>query len=488
MNNPHMGELDFFRRQYIVGSRAPATWDWPYCRFSTDFILASHPEIPVNERCEDRRHLIALGDILDPEFPDRNNQQVLDSLFESFTNYAELEKATFRMGGRWLLLAALNDECRAYPDATGSRPIYFTPVDGEIWMGSLPSVLAIEFGFEPDAQLLDESVATKWGDWWPGSLTPFQQIRHSGPNHYLDLRRGVSFRFWPDKTIPTVSVDTAAREIGKLLSGLLRAAAHRYKVFVAITGGYDSRVLVAASKGIHNEIGFFTLAYPGIEQFDLHTPARVAKAFGLNYVTERLDLPDDNFFASFDRLSSHMVRGQCRLNAFSYLRFPSNAIFVEGTASEIIRCFYYKNGKHPQHIDAAELACRAGFGDTLAARLEFQEWLESVPHDTSINIMDLFYWEQRIGNWSAADYQTQEAVRRVFSPFNCRQILTIGLGTSVEARRDPYELHRRICKQFLPDILYYRFNYFQRKNLLDFSRRVVRRIRHLLRTAASSGR
>ena len=483
-----MAELDFFQRQYVVGSRTPTTRDWPCRVFATDFVLAAHPELPVNERCVDRRHLIVLGDILDPEFPDRNNQQVLDSLFQAFTGYPELEHATFRMGGRWLLLAALNDECRAYPDATGSRPIYFSSVDGEIWLSSIPSVLSTEFGFKPDEQLMEELAAIEWGDWWPGSLTPFPQVRHSGPNHYLDLRLGVSIRFWPDKAIQTVSVDTAAREIGRLLSGLIRAAANRYGVFIAVTGGYDSRTLIAASVGIHDKIGFYTLAYPGIERFDLHTPARLAEAFGLNYMTLQFEQPDNNFLESFDFLASRMVRGQCRLNAVSYLRFPSNAMFVEGTASEIIRCFYYRNGNHPQRVNAAALANRAGFGDAPAALLAFETWLENAPDDVGINMLDLFYWEQRVGNWSAADYQTQEVVRRVFSPFNCRQLLIVGLGTPVEARRDPYELHRRICKQLLPDILRFRFNYSLRKSMLVFSRRVVGRIRRLLRADPASRR
>jgi hypothetical protein len=484
----HMADLDFFRRQYLVGSRAPTTRDWPCRVFATDFVLAAHPDVQVNDRCVGRRHLIVLGDILDPEYPERNNQQVLDSLFEAFTGYPELEHATFRMGGRWMLLAALGTECRAYPDATGSRPIYFSLVDGEIWLGSLPSVLATEFGFKPSEQLIKDLAATERGDWWPGSLTPFPQVRHSGPNHYLDLLRGASIRFWPDEAIQTVSIDYAAHEIGRLLSGLIRAAANRYSVFIAVTGGYDSRTLIAASGGIHGKIRFYTLAYPGIEQFDLRTPARMAKAFGLNYVTEQFEQPDDKFLESFDLLASRMVRGQCRLNAVSYLRFPSDAVFVEGTASEIIRCFYYRNGKHPQRVDAAALADQGGFGDAPAALLAFEQWLENVPTDVGINMLDLFYWEQRVGNWSAADYQTQEVVRRVLSPFNCRQILIVGLGTSVDMRQEPYELHRRICEQFLPDILRFRFNTLPPKRLLDFLRRAVRRIRRLLRAVPASGR
>lgn len=475
-----MAEFDLFRRQYIAGPRPPASQNWPSRWIGRELVLAAHVDLPVHGREETGRYLTVVGDILDPDFPERNNQQVVDWLFGELLSYLALEKAIDRLGGRWVLFAGFGDECRVYPDATGSRPIYYSFVDGQAWVSSLPSVLAREFGFDPNHRLVKEFASFKHGDWWPGALTPFNEIRHSAPNHYLDFTSGTPRRFWPKRPVASCNVEDAAPEIGRLLAGMMRAASNRHRLYMAVTGGYDSRVLIASSSDIHDKINFFTLAYPGIDDFDLKTPALLAQAFGLKYAVEEFDSPSEEFLHSFDQLASSMVRGQCRLNAASYLRFPEDALFVEGTASEIIRCFYFKKGAHPATIDAIELARRAGFEGSSPAAQAFEEWLANVPNDTNIALLDLFYWEQRVGNWNATDYQTQEWVRRVFSPFNCRQLLAIGLGTPIEARREPYQLHRNICEQMLPEVLQFRFNFSVRKSLQNYLQRLVRRTARLM--------
>lgn len=477
-----MAKRDIFRRQYLLGPHSSVMQKWEGREFAGNYVLTAHPDIPVNECCIDNRHLVVIGDILDPDHPSRSNQQVLESIFDEFSSYSSLENSTFKMGGRWLLLANLDDECRVYPDATGSRPIFYSLVDDQIWISSLPSILAKEFGYDQDKSLVAEMGSTEYGDWWPGSLTPYSQISHCGPNHYLDLHRNQAVRFWPLNPLPSRKVDVAANEISRLLSGLMLAASFRYCLYMAVTGGYDSRVLISASKEIHERIKFFTLAYPGIEQFDLHIPMRLAKAFGLNYSVQQFNFPNEEFLEEFDHLASGMVRGQCRMNASSYLDYPNDAMFVEGTASEILRCFYYNDGNHPDVIDPAELSRRAGFAQLPSAIKAFEDWLESVPKDTGMNMLDMFYWEQRVGNWSATDYQTQETVRNVFSPFNCRQLLVAGLGVPVEYRCVPHTLYLTICEQLLPKILRFRFNYkfSPGRNVMNILRKVARRGLRLL--------
>ncbi len=476
-------EIDFFRRQYLFGPRAPTRFEWP-TRGVAQHVFAAHPDLSVCARSDEDRQLLCIGELFDADHPELTNEDVANRLFERFSNFAALEAATATLGGRWSLIARDKSGIRIYPDATGSVPIHYAEIDGHLWVSSLPSIIAMECGLELDDALIAEFRRTPAGDWWPGALTSYPEVRHSWPNFYLDVEHKRPSRFWPLESVAPVDVESAARTMARMLDGLLRAAARRFQLYLALTGGYDSRTLLAVAKPLHREIQTYTMAYPGVPSFDIDTCHKLTRRFSIPYSVERCDEPPEDFLAGFDGLASHMVTGLGRLNAYSYRRFaPPDAFFVEGTASEIVRSYFLSVRNKERIVQASALASVCGF-ESKRAEEAIDEWLSQIPTTLGFDPVDLFYWEQRVGNWNATDYQTQECVRRVFSPFNCRELLVTGLGAPVPSRRDRCRLYRRICELTLPETLDYRFNFTARVGV----RRLVGRVARVFRAFARHGR
>jgi hypothetical protein len=307
------------------------------------------------------------------------------------------------------------------------------------------------------------------------------------PNHYFSLADHRAHRFWPVGDVATVALDDAVTRILASICGIALAASRRNRLHVAITGGYDSRVIVAATRPLHDRIRFFTVQHPHVGATDLAIAEKVAARLGLDYQVHAYVEPTADFLAAFDRNAGYMVSGQCRMNARTYLDFPPDSLFLEGAASPIGKASYYKKHPHPEMVTAEFLAGAAGFSGSPLALAEFQRWLEGAPAHTNVSLLDLFFWEQRTGNWNAMDFTAQGIARRVMSPFNCREVLELMLGVAAEHRRHPHRLHRELCRAALPELESLDFNVTGRDKLIRLARRLYRKLRAWRQPSAPMG-
>jgi hypothetical protein len=126
--------------------------------------------------------------------------------------------------------------------------------------------------------------------------------------------------------------------------------------------------------------------------------------------------------------------------------------------SEIARCFHYKDGAHPVELTPELLASLSRYPGNPVAMSAFAEWLAGVPHGTNVNGLDLFFWENRLGNWASMLFTAMDTVTEVVNPYNCRELLETALGVDLKYRRAPYLLHQRVCELAAPGTLSEPFN------------------------------
>jgi hypothetical protein len=460
-----------FRGQFLLGPSFFSAPEWSKQQIFNGLCLSSGPELALAFARSADNEIVCLGDIYDTRNPGHDNRQVLENLVRSLSNFSDFEMAARSAGGRWLILLRIGNEIRAYPDPTGSIPLYYCE-SGDLWVGNTPQIIAEALHLEKDKQLIAEFNSHRRGDWWPGEITPYKQILHMMPNHYYDLIRREPRRFWPVVDIPPVDIYAGITGILKLLHQIILAASYRYELYMAITGGYDSRAVLAGARGLHDKIKFFTVAYPGIKNIDIEIPRRIARQLRLDYRIIPYVEPSQEFLDLFDRNSAGMVSGQCRLNAMTYQKFPRSILFVEGAASPIGKASYYKYAAHPETITPMMLCKYAGCAENPVALRAFEKWLGGVPSSTNVKILDLFYWEQRMGSWNAMDFTSQGMTRKVFSPFNCREILELMLGVPDRDRQYPHRLHQKMCDQALPELRFIRFN----STWIDNAKKIKKRI------------
>src|SRR5690606_10012170 len=90
---------------------------------------------------------------------------------------------------------------------------------------------------------------------WVSDKTPYQNITRLKPNHYVDLESGTAHRYFPVKKIQTDSLENVVEKTCRILPGIIDAICHRKEnILIALTAGWDSRMLLASSRKHINQI------------------------------------------------------------------------------------------------------------------------------------------------------------------------------------------------------------------------------------------
>ena len=98
-------------------------------------------------------------------------------------------------------------------------------------------------------------------------------------------------------------------------------------------------------------------------------------------------------------------------------------IVVQGEAGGLGKLFYrlpfiYK-------VNEKSLATAVGMRGSRIAEQAIEQWLKSASQAVAlgINILDMIYWEMRLGNWSTLAISSYDIVFESFIPFNCRKLM-----------------------------------------------------------------
>ena len=474
--------------QFVAGDPPMQTPSWfrqfHFAHFST---LAVHDFAPVTQFSSSTCELTCIGHIVDPRRPELANDGIVRQLAIACNDFAQLESATATLTGRWALFARIGQSARLYPDASGLKSLFYVVGSEGLSIASQPGLLA---SVSPSARAnsdLSKPGTSSNALAWPAQRTPYEGIKQLLPNHYLDLSTATARRFWPQGSIEPLELDSAAKQIGHLLEGGIRGVIERddHTTFT-LTGGMDSRTLLAAAVSMWDRLKFITVVDWSTPLHDVWIPYQLSKRLRLRHnwlwtprvSTELVEVQHSNTSGMFRDPNQHQV--------FAFGK-AGRALMLVGGCSEVCRCYY-----HPVHdpaiVDAALLSTLSGWGHHQFAVDAFEDWLADVPSNSGVSTLDLFYWECRLGNWAALSYTADDAFLDQIPPFNSREILAIGLGTSVDNRRPPYRLHRRVCELMAGQVLEQPVNSTWLDSVRQFSRPFVptrlrssaRRVRHRL--------
>jgi hypothetical protein len=118
-----------------------------------------------------------------------------------------------------------------------------------------------------------------------------------------------------------------------------------------------------------------------------------------------------------------------------FCHFGSDITILNSNVSENSQ---YKYWLPKSNIDGEGLSIITGRYHPLAIR-EFDKWIQGAKgacEESGLNIMELLYWEQKIGRWAAASFGEYDIVTETFTPYNNRLLNVILLGISERYRRD----------------------------------------------------
>lgn len=330
--------------------------------------------------------------------------------------------------------------------------------------------------------------------WWPGDSSPYSEIKHLLPNHYLDLTTREVIRYWPSVPLKPMAVSEAVKEGQALLQNLMKGAANRFALKVGITAGWDSRLLLAATKGIKHEVSYYTLLYWNMTKNhpDVSIPADLLGKIGLTHQIISCPSQMSTQFKSIymnNVTTAHPAWGPIAEGFLGH--FPPQTVAVKANGGEVIRSYYELAFFEP--LNGGSLAKLTQMGGNTFAIRSYNRWLstaKAAAEANNLNPLDLFYWENRMGNWQAMSQLEWDIAQETFTPFNCRRLLELFLSTPKRYRKGPdYELFVRLISALWPELLQWPINpessrtkamaknFLAKAGLLKVSKRTINQLR-----------
>ena len=424
-------EARLFNRQFLLSKTRCESLRWA-CHNIGGYFLYAHPNLELTVAHNHDVEAILLGYLFDHQVPERSNQDILNGLVSMQKPDALLERVD-QCSGQYVLIFRSDKHCIVLHDAGGQQEIFYDTAFTTF--ASQPKLLQLVVQAAPIADSRARQFYTSdvfnQSKVFVGSSTHLEDVWHLSPNHYLDLDQKKVVRCFPRQHRTSLTGEVAADRAIGMLRGFLRAASLRYDLRIGLTAGYDSRVLFLASLGI--ECQYYTSKNSSKDNaVDIAIAKRLARAHHQTlHVDEHMRRGISDEAMNIQDISIDFPR-------YRPLReYHPKKMIVNGNISEIARSYY---GDHA-YESGAELARVSGFGNSVHAHQIFEGWLSN--HRTSFEQLgydyrDMFYWEEKIGNW-AAKGKTEAALNAiVYSPFCCRRLLEVLLSTD-RSQRDKYE-------------------------------------------------
>jgi len=209
-------------------------------------------------------------------------------------------------------------------------------------------------------------------------------------------------------------------------------------IYLPLTSGYDSRVILAACKSLNIPIKTFTIARgKSISLSDKNLPPILSKLCMYPHFSINVQLEKSNINCKLLEKWNYIIgRNHTGVDREYYIRdvysFANSGDFILTGHGFELSTYYYKNKN-------------------------ITKW--DIKDD--ININDRLYFEGRLGGWLkyiTSSYTIEKNIHRIY-PINCRDILCNFLNLPDSIRKDAKnKLNKDLVKIFYPQLNNYKYN------------------------------
>jgi hypothetical protein len=456
-----------YHNQFVLGPYyIQGLTDWQRIEVTPSILLMTHPDLNTYQTQYASKSLTLVGYILDPDKPQSCDADIVNALIVQLSECDRFVAYTYKYGGRWILIMNDGKEVRLFNDAAGLRQVFYTEKlhTKELWCASQPKVIAELLNLEKDkeaVEFIDSYKFRKNPEFrFPGDGSPYREIKHLLPNHYLNLETGQCKRFWPDKPLSYLSFNEAVGSVSSTLQGLMQSAANRFDLALSITAGLDSRVVLAASKAIKDLVSYMTVRQIGMPDNhpDVATPSQLLTGLNLKHEVVRSSLIiDDEFIEIFKRNVSipHYIYAADAQAILNY--YTQSKVAVTGSVSEVCRSSFRAKNRYLKNKDITikDFARLQQMGMDKYALDHFNHWLLRTGELYNLHILSLFEWELDDGNWLAmCQLEFDIAWKDIFTPFNCRNLIKAMWSVKQEYMWPPeYQLYKAVINELWPEVL-----------------------------------
>ena len=420
------------------------------------FVLVTHPETRVARHEQGDRITVLVGDAFFTAEPlDRTPLEVLAA-----ADGDRLLDVLDQLSGRFAIITRRDGRTRFYHDAFGARSVFYRQ-SGALGLASHPELFAHTFGDSlwPDMMHL---VGSEWFRQRDPAFLPTDATLHEGilallPNHGYDVEAQSLFRYWPrrERRRPAATFGEFFAAIDAYFRGMAGFLARRQPI-VSITGGIDSRTLIAALR--HHDVSLRTVTWRrfNFKAWELRPVEEIVAylAGDHSWVDETNDRINDEALLGARnsgnyRTPSPAVAGMARLFGTipGALWLPGQGsgtiygappqLWLEDLKPGTLLNFYLRKPVPPSTFAHREFVLREIA--VMLGRVDF-----ATPVDMGYGPLEVFYWEYFTGTWSVCSINAMHSAVDAMFGFNSRILADIGMAMPAEFRRSKRLFHEVI--------------------------------------------
>ncbi len=341
--------------------------------------------------------------------------------------------------GHFVLFVSSNI-VKIYNDACASFKVFYGENSNGKAVGSDPKILTHYLNFKEDTN--HEKLKFYQSEFFNknrikvGHETRFENMHQLVANHCLNIENMQSVRVFPRKKRIEISEKQASKELVPIFKNILNQIEKRHTIYCSLTAGYDSRLLMAATKKYAKNIIYYTFKFPNKKEdyIDYKIPKKITGTLNLEYILSPLKdkLPQselEDIVSSYD-----FPRTILFLQYFeSFTENEKPNILLTGGGSEVAKNYLeditVKNGK--------DVVRAIHFPDNIYLFNYYQNWLNNNSKSiqkTGYTILDIVHWEQDITSFAGQNMHYAHHYTKIASIFNCTKVLELMLAVNKKER------------------------------------------------------
>lgn len=344
-----------------------------------------------------------------------------------------LHRRIARIGGRYVIIIKHDSDLWVYNDATGLRSVYYT-LDESIVASHL-NLLTLLDPHTPSFSAKDTMRAM--------DLTPYPSVRQLLPNFRLNLATATTERFFPFEPNRFLSMSSEERlvQVEKIWQRVSTYYLQRAEnLTISITGGLDSKLMLAMCGRFSTEFHAYTYGVTNASdkraeslEFDITQvksmlPALKLKSHQFLDITTRAQVSEPLKSVVASNTWGH--HGPYLVPLYREI-FPGDGWFhLRGSGVEIIRRYWPVTDTS---LSSLLRPLRTPGGPPIENRAKALGY-DQPQH--GYHLMDLVYWEIRMGKWHAEILNEQDAAFETFLPISVREIYELLLAFNETEREN----------------------------------------------------
>lgn len=377
--------------------------------------------------------ILVLGYAIDATCPDKSLAQMCRDLTADLNKNKLGANITRKWNGRWIVFVVKGNKVCVWGDCCGLKQVFYDTNDSGIFASQARYIAEIK-GYSVDKEAAEYLELAKQADKEYACIldsTLYSSIKRLLPNH-----------FWQDGVVKRSDL---SREKGtsekafKLIQNSIAGVNRLGRLAITLTAGWDSRLVLSGVDGCINASAV-TLKYDWMsdDNSDLVIANELAKIKGIHHTILDCSEEDPLFRMKYLEHSEHGHPYWIQMAQAVRDGGYSEYFWVKGSCNEIIRNSF--GILYDWQVNEKILCKLYSIPPNPYAKRILREWINGAKfycRENNISILDLFYWEHRMGSWLAECLNEADVVGDMFTPFNCRVYLENGLAIKTNKRVAP---------------------------------------------------